>query len=135
MMEGSANVSAKVFETGLVYVAVASCVWPIPALRSTQSRSMPPRPNNLARPTFFAAVIFALSFQTAASHALDHVLLADDEDYQDGYAGHHATGHDDRVIRRVGPLEVGEPRREGEALRVEEHVEGPEEVVPIDQES
>src|SRR5215210_297152 len=135
MMEGSAKVSAKVFETGLVYVAVESWAFPIPALRSAQSRSTPPRPNNLARPRYLAGVISSLSFQTAAGDAFDDVSLGEDIHDEHGDAGQHAAGHYDRVLRVICALKNSQTRRQGEACRAEEHVHRPQKVIPVDQEA
>src|SRR5918992_3099101 len=72
-----------------------------------------------------------LSLETAAGDALDDVSLGEEKDDQDRDAGQHATGHDDRVVHLVSTLKLGEPWLQGEVLRAEEHVDRPQEVVPI----
>ena len=47
----------------------------------------------------------------------------------------HRAGHDDAEVGRVRPLQHGQPGLQGELLGAQQHVDRPEEVVPVGQEA
>ena len=80
-------------------------------------------------------------------HRADHPLTADPatdsticrcakrEEDQHRHRRDHRTRHHDREVRRVGALQLGQARLQRQVLRAEQHVDRPEEVVPVAEEA